>query len=163
MTNIIIMLILLTGPYLVARLFSREGHSWDARAAAACGAGALFVFTGIGHFVQTEQLTWMLPEWVPQRTLLVYVTGVLEFAIAAGLIIPKTRRLSALAAIIVLIGFFPANVYAAFQNIPMSGNEWGPLYLLVRGPMQAVIIGWIYWFVVKDPVDETKIKGVQHE
>lgn len=163
MTNIIIMLVLLAGPYLVMRLLSNQDRPLSRRAAAAYGAGALFVFTGIGHFVQTEQLSWMLPEWVPQKFFLVYATGVLEFAIAAGLIIPGTRRLSAVAAIIVLIAFFPANVYAAFQHIPMSGNEWGPIYLLLRGPMQLAIIAWIYWFVLKGAGETMNVQGVQHE
>lgn len=149
MTNIIIMLVLLTGPYLLVRFLSPKGWAIDLRGAAAWGAAALFVFTGIGHFVQTAQLTWMLPEWIPQRVLLVYVTGVLEFAIAGGLLVRRTRWAAGVAAIIVLVGFFPANVFAAFKQIPMSGNEWGPIYLLVRGPMQAVIIGWIYGFVVR--------------
>lgn len=150
MTNILIILILLTGPYLLARTISAlTGREIDTRAAAAWGAGLVFAFTGLGHFVQTEQLTWMLPEWVPQRTLLVYVTGVLEFVIAAGFIFRPTRWLAGVVAIVVLIAFFPANIYAAFQYIPMSGNEWGPVYLLVRAPLQAAIIFWIYWFVVK--------------
>ncbi|WP_081459325.1 DoxX family protein [Pseudoxanthomonas suwonensis] len=153
MTNIVIMLILLTGPYLLARSvsFFTGGRTINIRSAAAWGAGTLFIFTGIGHFVQTEQLTWMLPDWVPQRTFLIYATGVLEFVIAAGFFLKKTRWFSGVIAIVVLVVFFPANIYAAFKHIPMSGNEWGPIYLLVRGPLQAIIISWIYWFVAKKP------------
>lgn len=157
MTNIIIMLVLLTGPYLTVRAVSIiSDRELDATPAAAWGAGLLFIFTGIGHFVQTEQLSWMLPDWVPYRTLLVYATGVLEFVIAAGFLFKKTRWLTGAIAIVVLIAFFPANIYAALNYIPMSGNEWGPAYLLIRGPVQAGIIFWIYWFVVKRLADSFK-------
>lgn len=150
MTNVVILLALLTGPYLLLRMISAlTASSFDLGSAAAWGAGLLFVFTGIGHFVQTEQLTWMLPDWVPQRSLLIYATGVLEFAIAAGFFFKKSRRLAGIVAIVVLVAFFPANIYAAFKHIPMSGNEWGPVYLLVRAPLQAVILAWIYWLVLK--------------
>lgn len=152
MTNVAIMLTLLVGPYLLARTISAAtGRELAPRSAAAWGAGFLFVFTGIGHFVQTEQLSWMLPDWVPQRILLIYATGVLEFLLAAGFFLKKTRRLTGISAIVILVLFFPANVYAALERIPMSGNEWGPAYLLVRAPLQAIIIAWIYWFVVRRP------------
>lgn len=150
MTNIVIMLILLISPYLVARAIAAgQGRAPDAISAAAWGAGLVFTFTGIGHFAQTEQLTWMLPDWMPHRTLLIYLTGILEFVVAAGFFFKKTRGHAGVIAIVMLITFFPANVYAAFQRIPMSGNEWGPIYLLVRGPLQAVLVFWIYCFVVK--------------
>jgi uncharacterized membrane protein len=150
MTNIIIMLTLLVTPYLLAQVLSSStSRTFDLKTAAVYGACLLFIFTGIGHFVKTEEMTWMLPEWVPQRTLLIYATGILEFAIAAGLFLKKTRWIAGVIAIVILIGFFPANIYAAFKQISMSGNEWGPVYLLVRTPVQLIIILWIYWFVVR--------------
>lgn len=150
MTNIVIMLTLLVGPYLVVRSISAlTGRTLNTRSAAAWGAGAMFLFTGMGHFVQTEQLTWMLPEWVPQRAFLIYATGVLEFIVAVGLFFRGTRWLAGVAAIVMLVGFFPANIYAAFMHIPMSGNEWGPIYLLLRAPFQAISVVWIYWFTVR--------------
>lgn len=148
------MLLLLTGPWLVIQAAARiRRQHWpvQARSAAAVGAGVLFIFTGVGHFVQTEAMTQMLPAWVPGRTPLVYLTGLLEFAIALGFFIPAARRHTGLLAIAVLIAFFPANIYAAFSHIPLSGNAWGPAYLLVRAPLQAIIIAWIYGFTVRRP------------
>lgn len=152
MTNIAIMLILLTGPYLLVHsMAALTGRALAPRSAAAWGAGVLFMFTGLGHLMQTEQFTWMLPEWVPQRALLIYATGVLEFMIAAGFFFREIRWMSGVAALAVLVAFFPANIYAAFKHIPMSGNEWGPAYLLVRAPLQVAILLWIYRFVVRKP------------
>jgi len=46
--------------------------------------------------------------------------------------------------------FSPDNIHATFNHIAMSGNEWESVYLLARAPLQAMIVAWIYWFVVKN-------------
>lgn len=148
MANILIMLLLLTGPYAAIRLAGRTAGP-PSSAAAAWGAALLFGFTALGHFVQTAQLASMLPAWVPARTGIVYLTGVWELLIAAGLLYAPTRRLAAALAIATLIAFFPANIHAALNRLPFSGNEWGPSYLLVRAPLQAFIVFWLYRWVLR--------------
>jgi uncharacterized membrane protein len=148
----IIMLVLMTAPYGAMRLWTALTHrAFDGRGAAAVGLGILFVFTGIGHFVQTEPMAQMLPPWVPGRVTLVYLTGLLEFAIAAGFFFPKTRLIAGWTAAAVLVLFFPANIYAAFHHVPMGGHAWGPVYLLIRAPLQLIILLWVYWFTIRQP------------
>ena len=150
MTTIFLMLVLMMGPYVATRVLSAVSRrEFNLRRAAAFGLALLFAFTGIGHFIQTEPMAQMLPPWVPERTFLVYVTGVLEFAIAAGFLMPRTSRLTGWAAAAALVLFFPANIYAAFNHVPMGGHAWGPIYLLLRAPLQAIILLWIYWFAIK--------------
>jgi uncharacterized membrane protein len=146
------MLVLMTVPYLLVRAFSAVARrEVDARGAAAIGAGILFIFTGVGHFLQTEPMAQMLPPWVPGRTLLVYLTGILELAIAVGFFVPRARRFTGWVAADVLVLFFPANIYAAVNHIPMGGHAWGPVYLLIRAPLQAIILFWVYWFTIRQP------------
>ncbi|MCW5603737.1 MAG: hypothetical protein KIT18_04205 [Burkholderiales bacterium] len=152
MTTPLIMLVLLTAPYLLVRVLSvLRQRNLDTRGAGAIGLGILFVFTGIGHFIQTGPMVQMLPPWVPQRELLVYATGILEFAIAAGFFLPRTRKLAGWSAAAVLVLFFPANIYAAIHHVPMGGHAWGPVYLLIRAPLQAFILFWVYWFTIRQP------------
>lgn len=151
MTTPIVMLVLMIGPYLVVRLLSAAFRRDFSRSAAAMGLGVLFVFTGIGHFIQTEPMAQMLPPWVPARLLLVYLTGVLELAIAFGFFIRRTRRITGWVAAVVLVLFFPANIYAAINQIPMGGHAWGPVYLFIRAPLQAIILFWAYWFTIRQP------------
>lgn len=54
-----------------------------------------------------------------------------------------------------VVVFFPANIYAAINHIPMGGHAWGPVYLLIRAPLQVVILLWIYWFTIKRPQSRT--------
>ena len=144
------MLFLMTVPYCLARLLNqRSPQKYDLQNAGALGIGILFVFTGIGHFIQTEDMAQMLPNWICGRTQIVYLTGILEFVIAIGFFVPTFRRIAGWAAAIVLVLFFPANIYAAINNIPMGGHVWGPAYLLVRTPLQIGILLWVYGFTIK--------------
>lgn len=146
----IIMLVLLVTPYIAVRIRSAITHrDFDYHSAAAIGLVLLFIFTGIGHFIKPEAMVQLLPSWVPQRVLIIYLTGILEFVIAAGFILQKTRRLTGGIAAVMLVLFFPANIYAAVNRIPSGGHEWGPVYLLIRAPLQLIIILWIYWFTIK--------------
>jgi uncharacterized membrane protein len=141
MTTPLIMLALMIGPWVVRRT----------HAAAAIGLALLFLFTGSGHFLQTELMAQMLPPSVPARVALVYATGVLEFALAIGFFIPETRRSAGWMAAAVLVLFFPANIYAAINHVPMGGHAWGPVYLLVRAPLQLAVLLWVYWFTLRRP------------
>jgi uncharacterized membrane protein len=152
MTTPIVMLILMLAPYLVFRLLSMAMHrDFDARRAASIGLTLLFIFTGVGHFIETEPMSQMLPSWVPARVFIIYLTGILEFGIAIGFLFGKFRYFTGWVAAAVLVLFFPGNIYAAINHIPMGGHAWGPVYLLIRAPLQAVIILWVYWFTIRQP------------
>lgn len=127
MTTPLVMLALMIGPFLAGLVHSAVTQRvFDARATAAIGLALLFTFTGIGHFIQTEPMTRMLPPWVPARMALIFMTGVLEVAMAVGFVLSKTRRLTGLVAAALLIVFFPANVHAAMNYVPLGGHAWGP-------------------------------------
>lgn len=146
----ILMLVLLTGPYAIVRLFKTfTGGDFDPRAPAAAGLTLLFILTGSGHFTDTETMAQMLPSWIPARISIVYATGVLEFIIAAGFLMQKWRPLTGRVTAIMLLIFFPANVYAAIHHVPQGGHSWGPIYLLIRTPVQLVILAWVYKFTIR--------------
>ncbi|MBA3314259.1 MAG: hypothetical protein M3552_00845 [Planctomycetota bacterium] len=161
MTTPLIMLGLLVGPsalnVLIARLAGRR--LLDAASAGCVGIALVFCFTGAGHFVQTKPMAEMLPPWVPSRIPLVYLTGVLELILAAAVLIRPLRRLVGRTLIVMLILFLPVNVYAAMNRIGMGGHEWGPIYLLIRVPLQLVLIVWIWWFAVQKTSDAERYGG----
>ncbi|WP_444930970.1 hypothetical protein ACJJIF_04080 [Microbulbifer sp. SSSA002] len=112
------------------------------------GLGAAFIFFSIGHIVKTQGMVEMLPSWVPFRLALVYLTGLLEVVIGVALFVPKYQSPAAKIAIIIFVVFFPANIYAALNNIGLGGHQWGPVYLLIRGPLQLILIAWAYFLCV---------------
>ena len=109
----------------------------------------VFCFTGLGHFAATEPMAEMLPVWVPGRIPLVDVTGIVEIAAAVLILFPSLRTFVGWTLIIMLLWFLPVNVYAALHRIGMGGHQWGPIYLLIRVPLQFILIGWIWWFAVR--------------
>ncbi len=108
----------------------------------------LFLFTGLGHFVNPQPMADMLPAWVPARVPIIYVTGLLELAGAIGLVVPRYSRLAGICLLAFLVAVFPANVFAAVNHVAMGGHEMGPAYLLVRGPFQLALMWWTQHFAL---------------
>jgi uncharacterized membrane protein len=110
---------------LAARLVGWLGvdyvDSWPQ--AVAVGLAAMFVMTGIAHFVPAmrRDMIAIVPPRLPAAGLLVMITGVLELLGAAGLLYPPTRVAAAVCLFVLMLVMFPANVYAArMPNPPMS-------------------------------------------
>jgi uncharacterized membrane protein len=142
MTTPLIVIALLLGPLLVGLFVTRARaiKPVDTQTYMAFGLALSFSFFSLGHFVQTDSMIEMLPPWVPLRRELIYVTGVTELLVAIALLTRKWRTLSAGAAGLMLVLFFPANLYAAVNAVGTGGHTWGPIYLLIRIPLQLLLI-----------------------
>lgn len=148
----VIILLLLTLPLAVAFIVAKiSGHELNVEKYACWGLGIAFLFFSLGHFVQTEGMVAMLPQWVPMRLQIVHLTGLLELAIGCALFVPGYQWIASRLAIVVFVAFFPANVYAAWNGVGLGGHQWGPIYLLIRGPLQVVLIAWAYHLCVQKP------------
>ncbi|MGC0120052.1 DoxX family protein [Pseudoalteromonas piscicida] len=160
MVTPIIIILLLCGPLLFGVIYSKIRDVQVEITTLACrGLGIAFMFFFIGHIVKAQGMVEMLPSWVPYRLPLVYFTGVIELVVAILLFIPKYQLPAAKAAIAIFMLFFPANVYAALNSVGLGGHQWGPVYLLIRAPLQIILIAWAYFMCVKPlsmPVAEIK-------
>ena len=114
-------------------------------ARARVGLTLFFLFTGLGHFIRTEEMARMVPPPVPYRVGIIYVTGVLELLGAAGVWVPRLTRLTGLCLILMLAALLPANVYSAVNRVDFGGHAAGPAYLLIRVPFQIFVICWTYF------------------
>ena len=98
--------------------------------AIAVGLAAMFVLTGVAHFVPPlrDNLIAIVPPQLPAPGLLVSITGVLEFLGAVGLLVPVTRVAAAVCLLLLMLAMFPANIYAArMPNPPKSTTTQLPL------------------------------------
>lgn len=89
-----------------------------------CGVAAMFVATGLAHFIgMREELIAMVPPAIPAPGLVITVTGVLELAGAAGVLWRRTAPWAAAGLTAMLVGMFPANVYAAEKGLSPSFGD----------------------------------------
>jgi uncharacterized membrane protein len=139
--------------FVIALLIIKKSRgTYEVALAARIGMAAMLVVTGFAHFAFTKGMALMLPEFIGQRELIIYATGVLEFAAAAGLLLPKFRVLTGWLLILFFVLLLPANVYAAQNHINLqtaSHDGDGPGYLWFRIPLQLFFIAWVYLSAVK--------------
>ena len=135
-------LIALLFGFLVARLAGLLGIDAldDWQPALRVGLALMFVLTGTAHFAakRRDDLIAMVPPALPRPDLLVTVTGVLEFAGAAGLLLPTTAPWAAAGLAVMMLAMFPANVSAARRGLALGGRPVTPLGL--RTVLQVVFI-----------------------
>jgi len=106
---------------------------------------AFMLVAGVGHLVATDSFLGQVPTWLPQRTPIVWVSGVVEIGFALALVLLPTRRRQvgwALAAFFLLI--FPGNLYQAIAGTSAFGLDT-PAARWARLAFQPVLIVWALW------------------
>lgn len=108
---------------------------------------AMLVFTAVAHFVFTKGMAKILPDLIPYKIEIIYLTGIIEIVAAIGLLTPSFRVITAWLLIAFFILILPANIYASIKQIDYQkgtadGN--GLNYLWFRIPLQILFIVWTY-------------------
>ena len=112
----------------------------------------MLLFTSIGHFVFTKGMVLMMPDLIPYKKEIVYLTGIIEILAAIGLQIPRVRVLTAWLLILFFILLLPANINAAINQVDYEKGTFegsGTSYLWFRIPLQILFIVWTYLSSIK--------------
>jgi uncharacterized membrane protein len=104
--------------------------------------GPFFIFAGVMHFVIPKVYESIVPDYLPAKRALVYVSGVAEIAGGAGTMHPRTRKQGSLLSIATLIGVFPANLHMAIHHERYRQVPGGRTALLCRLPVQLLFLAW---------------------
>jgi uncharacterized membrane protein len=107
---------------------------------------AFLLASGVYHFVAPAVYVAMMPPYLPEPLLLVYLSGAAELAGGLGLLYRPTRRAAAWGIILLFIAIFPANLHMAMNHLPLAGTELPAWALWARLPFQGVFILWAYWY-----------------
>lgn len=109
---------------------------------------ALYVTTGITHFVMPGFYLPIMPPYLPWHIKLIYLSGACEALFGILLLPPKTRRIASWLLIALLIAVFPANIQMTINY----ANENNPdLWIsIIRLPIQILLIWWAWLFTKKD-------------
>jgi uncharacterized membrane protein len=143
----LLMLALLALPWLILRPIPGLRERPSLRGS--LGMTLVFLFTGVGHFIVTDQMAKMIPPVIPYRREVILASGVVEILVGLALVPRRTRMAAGWLSIAMLAALLPFNVYAALERIPFGGHEWGPVYLLVRVPVQIALAVWCWWFAIR--------------
>ena len=143
-------LIVLVVVTLLARLSGQLGAASlrDWAASTRVGLAVMLCFTAAAHFNSMRpDLVAMVPPSIPNPELMVTFTGVCEILGAVGLLIPRTRRIAAVALIALMLALLPANIHAAQAGLTLRGAPATPI--IPRVALQALFIALLWWSGVR--------------
>ena len=69
------------------------GGYYDLSRAARFGMSVMLLFTAMGHFMFPEGMSLMIPEFIPQKEAMVYLTAIIEIMAAIGLQMGQLQKL----------------------------------------------------------------------
>lgn len=154
-------LIVLFVSFGIAALFIKIlTRKYDLPRAAGIGMSVMLLFTALGHFMFPKGMSMMVPDFIPFKTEMVYLTGIIEIAAAIGLQIPKLKVLTAWLLILFFLLILPSNIKSSIEHIDMykanyQGEGTGRLWF--RIPLQVFFIAWVYFSFIKPKPWMTKV------
>ena len=105
---------------------------------------AFFIVGGVMHFVLPATYAGVMPPWLPWHAALVAISGVAEIAGGVGVLLPSVRRTAGWGLILLSIAVLPANVQMLLDGLDAGRPSWQIALLLIRLPLQALLIWWIW-------------------
>jgi len=127
----------------ITKLFAGE---FDYPLSGKIAMSVMLVFTSMAHFIYTKGMVMMMPGFIPYKKGLVYLTGLIEIAAAAGLLIFPLSRITAWLLILFFVLVLPYNMRGAVSNVnyqKCDSNGSGVKYLWFRIPLQLFFIVWV--------------------
>ena len=103
--------------------------------------GVFMFLAGITHFANPVFFDDIVPPWLPpSERFWTYISGLAEIAIGVAVLMPKYRKIGALASVALFIAVYPANIFMVWDWRDRTAAE--QVVSWVRLPFQFVFI-WI--------------------
>lgn len=107
-----------------------------------------YTLAGINHFINPAGYLKLIPEYLPNHSLLNLFAGLCEVVFGVLLVIPRTRKWAAWGIILMLLAFIPAHVYFIELNSCIENGiclpPWTGWFRLVI--IHPLLIAWAYWY-----------------
>ncbi|WP_301109660.1 hypothetical protein [Sporosarcina sp.] len=100
----------------------------------------LFIAAGVGHYILSDFFIAAMPEWVPFRPAIVYISGIMEILLAIGLLMKRTRERTGILIAAFLVLVFPVNIYMALSS---ENYDLPAVALWLRLPLQFLLVWWV--------------------
>lgn len=106
---------------------------------------AMYIIAGIFHFVKPKAYLRIMPRYLPSHKMLVYLSGFAEILLGVGLLFEETRTFAIYGIILMLLLFLMVHFYMLSSKKAGAGI---PVWLLLlRLPLQFVLIWWAYFYL----------------
>lgn len=104
----------------------------------------MYVLAGAMHFIKPKMYMRIMPLYLPNHKLLVYLSGVAEILLGIGLCFEPTRTWSILGIVLMLTVFLPVHFYMLSNEKASAGiPKW---ILILRIPLQFFLMYWAYYY-----------------
>jgi uncharacterized membrane protein len=113
---------------------------------------AFFIVGGVMHFVLPDTYAHVMPPWLGWHAQLVAISGVCEIAGGIGVLVARVRRPAGCGLILLSIAVLPANVQMLLDSLRDSRPAWQIALLVLRLPLQAALIWWIWRISAASPL-----------
>lgn len=104
----------------------------------------LFCAMGVLHFVTPEPFMKVMPSMLPAPYALVLVSGVFEILGGLGVLISRVRCAAGIGLIALLAAVYPVNITMFWRQVQTHPWDITSTVLLLRLPLQFVLIWWVY-------------------
>ena len=101
---------------------------------------------GVGHLVDVEEFLGQVPTFLPLREEIVVVSGLVEIALAAALVLTRGQRLAVVGAVMAafFVAVFPGNIWQAVNGSTSFGLDTST-GRIVRLFFQPLLVVWALW------------------
>lgn len=102
-----------------------------------------FLVGGIGHFVMPAFFVAICPPWVPEPMQIVYLSGLVEIALALLLIPARTRRFAGHALLALILAVTPVHIWMLM--VPERFPQFPVALLWLRLLIQVAFFANVWW------------------
>jgi uncharacterized membrane protein len=99
------------------------------------------IMGGVQHFLKPDFYLPFVPDFLPFKMEVIYLSGLLEIALGALLLLKKYARIAAMGIFILMVLFLPIHVWDVFSSTPAIGTHKAAL---IRLPFQFLFMA-IAW------------------
>lgn len=105
----------------------------------------MYIVAGTMHFIFPKAYMRIMPRYLPNHKLLVYLSGLVEVVLGVGLCFSTTKNLSIYGIIGMLVVFLLVHFYMLSNEKASAGiPKW---VLILRIPLQFGLMYWAYWYL----------------
>lgn len=106
---------------------------------------SIYLLAGIFHFIKPKTYKAIMPKYIPNREILVYLSGIAEIVLAIMLWFPSTRNMAIYGIILMLFVFLLVHFYMVTDVYRTKIPSWA---LWLRIPLQFVLMWWAYQYLI---------------